>query len=633
MLKVPRSSLLRYVVVVSSVGLALVLTLQLDLLSRRIPFGLFFAAVIISTWYGGRHFGLLAILLSALASDYFILPPRYSFRLDSINLLEGVVFIGVSLIITSLTFSRERSAKSRRQTGEHYRLLFESNPHPMWVYDLDTLKFLTVNEAAIHHYGYTREEFLSLAITDIRPQEDIPSLLENVSQVNGTLDSAGTWRHRRKDGSMIVVEVVSHGLTLDGKRAELVMAHDVTERQRVEQERERFFELSADLQVLAGFDGRFKWVSPACERALGWSWQELTSEPWLHFVHTGDHEKTIAEAQKLFSGQETIAFENRYRHKDGSYRWMSWRARPYLNEQLIYCTAADITERKQLEEQLRQSQKLESIGQLAGGIAHDFNNLLTVITGYNDLCLSRLAHNDPVRRNLEQIKTAADRASSLTRQLLAFSRKQILQPKVVDLTTTVRNMDKMLQRLIGEDIELVTILDPKLANIKADPGQIEQVLMNLAVNARDAMPEGGKLTVETKNVHLDEAYARQHVGASAGPHVMLAVSDTGHGMDAATQARIYEPFFTTKEQGKGTGLGLSMVYGIVRQSGGNIWVYSEPNHGTTFKVYLPIVEEEGEVVDEGSIKSKPEQGTETILVVEDDDAVRLLLLDILESEG
>ena len=247
--------------------------------------------------------------------------------------------------------------------------------------------------------------------------------------------------------------------------------------------------------------------------------------------------------------------------------------------------------------------------------------------------MSRLKQEDPLRPSLEQIRDAAERAASLTRQLLAFSRKQILQPKIVDLNTTVTNMDRMLQRLIGEDIQLMTMLDPKLGNIKADPGQIEQVLMNLAVNARDAMPLGGKLTIETKNVYLDEANARRQAAITPGPYVMLVVTDTGHGMDAETQARIFEPFFTTKEQGKGTGLGLSMVYGIVRQSNGNIGVFSEPEHGTTFNVYLPIVEEKEEARDESAIARKPERGTETILVVEDDDAVRLLLLDILGLEG
>ncbi|MDQ3821045.1 MAG: ATP-binding protein, partial [Acidobacteriota bacterium] len=287
---------------------------------------------------------------------------------------------------------------------------------------------------------------------------------------------------------------------------------------------------------------------------------------------------------------------------------------------------------KQLEEQFRQSQKLESVGQLAGGIAHDFNNLLTVIAGYSDLTLRRMGERDALYRNIEEIKKAAERASILTRQLLAFSRKQILQPVVINLNATVANMDKMLQRLIGEDIHLVTLLDPGLGKIKADPGQIEQVIMNLAVNSRDAMQMGGKLTIETKNVHLDEAYARRHIAVKPGAYVMLAVSDTGTGMDAETQARIFEPFFTTKEQGKGTGLGLSMVYGIVKQSGGNIWVYSEPGHGTTFKVYLPMVEERMENV-QGIAAPEVARGTETILLVEDEDAVRLLLQDILETEG
>nr|MDQ3820698.1 ATP-binding protein [Acidobacteriota bacterium] len=282
---------------------------------------------------------------------------------------------------------------------------------------------------------------------------------------------------------------------------------------------------------------------------------------------------------------------------------------------------------------LRQSQKLEAIGRLAGGVAHDFNNLLTVITGYSELIERRIKQEDPLHHKIEEIRKAAARASSLTRQLLAFSRKQILQPVVLDLTATVANMDRMLQRLIGEDIQLVTMLDPKLKRVKADPGQIEQVIMNLVVNSRDAMPSGGKLTIETKNVYLDAAYASRHIAVKPGYFVMLAVSDTGTGMNAETQARIFEPFFTTKEQGKGTGLGLSTVYGIVKQSGGNIWVYSEPEHGTTFKVYLPVVEEEGETVEPGIAAPEITQGTETILLVEDEEAVRVLLQDILEAEG
>lgn len=284
------------------------------------------------------------------------------------------------------------------------------------------------------------------------------------------------------------------------------------------------------------------------------------------------------------------------------------------------------------EEKLRQSQKLDSIGQLAGGIAHDFNNLLTVISGYSDL-LSRSEQSSAARAKVDEIRKAADRAASLTRQLLAFSRKQVLLPKVLDLTETVVNMDKLLQRLIGEDVNLVTILDHRLHRVKADPGQIEQVIMNLAINARDAMPQGGKLTIETMNAHLDEVYARRHVTVTPGPYVMLAVSDTGVGMDDETMNHIFEPFFTTKEPGKGTGLGLAMVYGIVKQSGGNIWVYSEPGQGTTFKIYLPVVADDHAMPLPVNHAAPGPRGTETILLVEDEEALRNLLVDILADEG
>jgi CheY-like chemotaxis protein len=277
---------------------------------------------------------------------------------------------------------------------------------------------------------------------------------------------------------------------------------------------------------------------------------------------------------------------------------------------------------------------MEAIGRLTGGIAHDFNNLLTAIIGYSDLLLSRLSHNDPSRQDIEEVKKAGERAASLTRQLLAYSRKQVLQAKVLDLNHIVGDMDKMVRRVVGEDIKLMTVLGAELGCVKADPGQIEQVLLNLVVNARDAMPQGGKLTIETKNVELDESYARKHVAVVPGHYVMLAVSDGGCGMDAETQSHIFEPFFTTKEQGKGTGLGLSTVYGIVKQSGGNIWVYSEPDQGTVFKIYLPRVTETVES-SEPSFNSPTEQlsGTQTVLVVEDETLVRNLVRNILQSKG
>jgi PAS domain S-box-containing protein len=293
----------------------------------------------------------------------------------------------------------------------------------------------------------------------------------------------------------------------------------------------------------------------------------------------------------------------------------------------------DISERLRLEAQLFQAQRLESIGRLAGGVAHDFNNLLTAITGYSQMLLLQLETQSPMRGKLDLIKKAADRAAALTGQLLAFSRKQLLQPQVLELNALIANIDKMLRRIIGEDIELVTVFGPDIGRIKADPTQLEQVMLNLVINARDAMPNGGKIVVETSSVELDDAYARSHVTVAPGRYVMLAVTDKGCGMDAEVLKHIFEPFFTTKKKGKGTGLGLSTVYGIVKQSGGNIWVYSESGQGTTFKIYLPEVDD---AVEQTKAEESPDEvsgGTETVLLAEDEEFVRKFVKDVLQRYG
>jgi nitrogen-specific signal transduction histidine kinase len=293
----------------------------------------------------------------------------------------------------------------------------------------------------------------------------------------------------------------------------------------------------------------------------------------------------------------------------------------------------DITERKQLQQQLIQSQKMEAVGRLAGGVAHDFNNLLTAIFGYAELLTEELPEGSPARKDVEEIRKASERAASLTRQLLAFSRQQVLQPVVLSVNDLVEDVEKMLRRLIGADVELRTALAPDAGNVRADPGQLEQVILNLAVNARDAMPTGGKLTIETQNAELSEMYAEAHQPVVPGAYVMLAVSDTGVGMDAKTQGRIFEPFFTTKGKNKGTGLGLSTVYGIVKQSGGYIWTYSEPGHGTTFKVYLPHVDAPVEPAVRPPDPGGALAGTETVLLAEDDELLRPLARGLLEKLG
>jgi signal transduction histidine kinase/ActR/RegA family two-component response regulator len=294
---------------------------------------------------------------------------------------------------------------------------------------------------------------------------------------------------------------------------------------------------------------------------------------------------------------------------------------------------ADVTERKQMEEQLRQAQKMDAVGQLAGGVAHDFNNLLTVITSYGQFLLNALPEQDPRRSDAHQITQAASRAASLTRQLLAFSRRQVLQPQVLDLNEVIGDMERLLRRVISEDIALVTQFEGNIGAVKADRGQIEQVVMNLVVNARDAMSSGGVLAISTRVVHLDLTYARRHAGVNPGRHVVFSVRDTGVGMDAATQQRIFEPFFTTKPKGKGTGLGLSTVYGIIRQSGGHIEVRSAPNRGTTFEILLPQVAATVPTKSEHAIGAALPRGSETVLVVEDEDAVRLIVRRVLEAQG
>ena len=337
-------------------------------------------------------------------------------------------------------------------------------------------------------------------------------------------------------------------------------------------------------------------------------------------------------------------YEKQLCRHDGTTIWVEENTQGVrdANGQVLFYEGSfkDITERKRveeekrtLEEQLRQSQKMEAIGQLAGGVAHDFNNLLTVISGYSQLSLSTLEKEDPLRESIEEIKKAAERAANLTRQLLAFSRRQMMEMKVLDLNASMRDLDKMLRRVIGEHLELVTLSADDLGRVKADPGQVEQVILNLAVNARDAMPSGGKLTIETANVEMDATYAHKHVALTPGHYVMLSVSDTGVGMTPEVKERIFEPFFTTKEKGKGTGLGLSTAYGIVRQSGGDIWVYSEPGHGSTFKIYLPRAEEHVGEEKEKAVKKELLRGNETILVVEDEEEVRKLSARILKKQG
>ena len=395
---------------------------------------------------------------------------------------------------------------------------------------------------------------------------------------------------------------------------------------------------ASPLAILA-FDpaGKITTWNAAAERLFGWRASEIVGHNLPAIAP--DQQRTFRDHHlAVLEGQSFIDLEVRWQRRDGKTVTLSLALAPLYGglSQVrgVMVLAADLTERKRLESQLRQSQKMEAVGQLAGGVAHDFNNLLTAIIGYTSLLLKAMPpgqqHDD-----LLEIDRAAGRATELTQQLLAFSRRQMLQPTLLDLNTVLSDTMRMLGRLLGEHIELAILPDPALGVVRADRGQIEQVIINLAVNARDAMEAGGKLILETRNVCLDRAYASQHPGSAEGEFVMLAVTDTGIGMSAETQARIFEPFFTTKERGKGTGLGLSTVYGIVKQSGGTIYVYSEPDRGTTFKIYLPRVMAAQSPAASVPAAPKPAsvRGAETVLVVEDEEGVRSLTCRVLRTYG
>ncbi|HUU41556.1 MAG TPA: response regulator [Desulfatiglandales bacterium] len=413
-------------------------------------------------------------------------------------------------------------------------------------------------------------------------------------------------------------------------------------REDLQREKEKFRVLVEESPLgvsLIVKDGDYKYVNPKFVDMFGYTLEEIpTGQEWFKKAYPDKEYRNQVISAWITAVEETKVGQARTliytaTCKDGSKKVI--RFLPVMMEEgdqlVIY---EDITEQKKLEAQLIQAQKMEAIGRLAGGVAHDFNNILTVIIGVSELALMKLKQSDPLRQDLEQIKKAGERAASLTHQLLAFSRKQMLQAKVLDLNGVVIDMHNMLNRLIEEDVDLKTILAPELGLVKADPGQIEQVIMNLVVNARDAMPPGGKITIETANVYLNEAYGREHdVKLKPGPYVMLGISDTGIGMDKETKSHIFEPFFTTKEKDSGTGLGLSTVYGIVKQTGGYIWAYSEPGQGTTFKIYLPGVSRKAEPVKRIPTSLKGRRGSETVLLVEDDDWVRKLTKRTLQEHG
>jgi PAS domain S-box-containing protein len=566
-------------------------------------------------------------------------------RLEAEWRLIRFSLLGISILCYAarLGISQFREAKSANAV-ETNTLAMDSAINGLAILDAGG-KYIYVNPAYARMIGNTNREAMLgkswIEISGPRAQEPV------VAEIVAALKEQGKWfgRHpvHHRDGTLVQTEMAITTLPDGGA---ICVTHDITEwvnEQRARAETETKYRMLIE-QVAAtsyiaelGINGQWLYVSPQVETMFGYSAEEwlADSKNWIRHIPIEDHPIVYA-AEDASARGEPFQAEYRITRKDGNTIWVSDTAvvvRGSDSHPVLEGLIVDITDRKLLENQLQQARKMEAVGRLAGGVAHDFNNLLTIIKGYVEMAMQRCLDRPALHSDIRRIEEAADRAVTLVRQLLAFSRKQVLRPKIVDLNAIVVNLDQLLRRLMNENIEMKTFVSNDVGAIKADPSQIEQVIMNLVVNARDALPNGGRILIETSNVDLDSAYTLDHTVVRPGPYVLLAVTDTGIGMTAETVAHIFEPFYTTKESGRGTGLGLSTVYGVVKQSGGYVWVYSELGKGTTFKVYLPRVKDAVQVSAAEIPASATRKGHETILLVEDEPAVRELAQMVLSERG
>ena len=530
------------------------------------------------------------------------------------------------------------------RSPEQYRLLFDDSPIPMLVFDRQSLVFLEVNEAAIRLYGFSREEFLARTILDIQPDHNLPP--ENIAQLSQGSQDPQVWqykKHRKKDGSAIDVEITCHDLNLWGKEAQLLVAQDITIRReneiKLKQLEERFSKAfrccPMPVTISTKAEGRYVDVNEGFVKMLGYTREEVIGRTAHELGVWAVPAQRAAIVERLTQSGRVNGQACRFRAKSGEIRDTQVFAEliDLSDTSCILAITIDVTDTMRLQKQYLQAQKMEAVGRLAGGVAHDFNNMLGVILGYCEMAGEQVDDDSRALKYIHQVRKAAERASDLTRQLLAFSRHEILQPSVLNLNAVVNNVSKMLLRMMGDDIVLKFVPGVALGSVRADLSQVEQILMNLAVNSRDAMPNGGTILIATQNVELDESHSLRHPDLVPGSYVMLSVSDSGCGMDANTKAQLFEPFFTTKGPSEGTGLGLSMVYGTMKQSRGHVFVESEPGSGATFKLYFPRIDEPAISLMRPTAEAMPLRGSETILVVEDDDALRKLTVRMLESEG
>lgn len=587
--------------------------------------------------------GVVTLVRSANAKPY---------TQDDLKLLEAIAEHAALAIANARSYRAEHASRQEalrlhdelQKSEQGHRLLFEATPVPMVAYSTETLAILAANAAAQREYGYSQDEMLRLKIWELRTNPDEAEARAALARA-GERDLRSTLSHRRKDGSTLEVDCHSKALSLLGHPARLAVALDVSARHEADSMRALLSAIvrsSGDAIVSADLNGIWTSWNPAAERLFGYTSVEAMGKSLLVLIP----EELRSEGQRIFktvlTGQPISNHETVRLRKDGSPVHVSLSVSPIRDATGavvgVSTTLRDLTQQletaaalKKTEDLLRQAQKTEAVGKLAGGIAHDFNNALSVIMGCGGLVMQRLPTSDPNHEDVEEMCAAAQRAADLTRQLLMFSRQQVVVPRVLDLNRLLEDMKKMLRRVIREEVELVWSPHADAPLVLSDPSQLDQVLLNLVVNGRDAMPRGGRLSIETANVTLDADYVREHPEARPGAHVMLAVSDTGHGMDAETRSHIFEPFFTTKEPGKGTGLGLATVLGIVHELGGSITVESELGRGTTFRAYFPLADSEPE--PQAVEAPHTLHGPETVLLVEDQDEVRNVAREILEHYG
>jgi two-component system cell cycle sensor histidine kinase/response regulator CckA len=633
-----REALGRYGLAAVSVAAALGVRWLLDpILEIYAPYLPFTLAVMVAGRFGGRGPAFAATAGGLLCSWYFLLEPRYTFVLaNQAQALSMGLFVIVGAGIAILTGQLRQALEASRRGESQLRRFTGFAPAAIAMFDRE-MRYLAVSDRFKEDYG------LEGALMGCSHYEVFPEMPERWREVHrrvlaGAVEGAKEDSFERKSGQVAWLRwEMRPWYQPDGSIGGAVLAtEDITFQKeaeaalrRSEQRFRTLFENAADGIFITSPDQKFLGVNRRGLELSGYSREELLGLSISDFLAPQDQGRLPALIAQLRSGQPEVA-ESWLVRKDGS-KFRGEVSARLLPDGNLLGIVRDLTERRHLEEQIRQAQKLEGIGRLAGGVAHDFNNLLTVISGYARMGLDDLPVEHDLRESLTEIDQAAERAAALTRQLLAFSRNQLFEAKTLVIDDVVRDFEKMLRRIIGEDIDLTLILDAKGAAIRTEAGRIEQVVLNLAVNSRDAMPEGGKLVIETACFNADAEFAEAHPGVQPGPHVTLAVGDTGTGMTAEVKAHVFEPFFTTKEAGKGTGLGLSTVYGIVKQSGGSIWIDSEPGRGSTFYLIFPAAEAAVEAKTE---LLRPDlSGTETILLVEDELGVRKYLRQALERHG